>query len=335
MSTIKARRAAFTELFTRSYNELATEINKTTRTLSEIQRLRKQLEDRFTSLEKIDEDFEVCMQEKETTEAEYFDEYNKTFEYRDKFGEINLIVNNLENWEAEKNRFENESNTISHQSNMSCNIGSKYKLPKLELRKFNGDLKEWHGWWSQFNGIHEDTNLSMEHKFQYLIQATVKDSPAYELVTSFPPTAMNYPKVIQCLKSRFGSEDVLVEVYVRELLILVLNNTTDGQKNTIASLYDKLETQLHGLETLGVTSDKYAAMLYPLIESAILEEILKTWQRMRNQKIIDQAETSKAENQLNLLMKFLRTEVDSEMHLKLARNGISGNDNKSKFSIES
>lgn len=124
------------------------------------------------------------MQEKETTEAEYTTEYTKTFEYRDKFTEINLIVNNLENWETEKNHFENESNTISHHANQNYNINTKYKLLKLELSKFSGDPKEWLGWWSQFVGIHEDINLSMEHKFQYLIQATVEKSPAYKLVFS-------------------------------------------------------------------------------------------------------------------------------------------------------
>lgn len=269
MTSIKAKRGAIRGAFTRSLNELVTEINKPEKDLNEIRRLRKQLEDRFSSLDKVDEEFDRYMQEKEATEEEYTEEYNSIFEYRDKYSDISLIVNNLERNDLEQS--DNASNVSSYHTNKSCNgSGSKYELPKLELRKFNGDPKEWLGWWSQFKGIHEDVTLSMEHQFQYLIQATVEKSPAYELVTSFPPTATNYPKVIKYLKSRFGNEKILVEVYVRELLILVLN-----KQNTISSLYDKLETQLHGLESLGVTSDKYAAMLYPLVESALPEEILK------------------------------------------------------------
>lgn len=49
-----------------------------------------------------------------------------------------------------------------------------------------------------------------------LIQATVPKSTAHDLVTSFPPTNENYPKVINYLKSRFGNNKILLEVYVRE-----------------------------------------------------------------------------------------------------------------------
>ncbi|XP_070518841.1 uncharacterized protein [Cardiocondyla obscurior] len=102
---------------------------------------------------------------------------------------------------------------------------------------------------------------------------------AAELVKSYPPTAENYGKVINSLKNRFGREDLLIEVYVRELLQLVLQNTLKSKSMSLASLYDKIESYLRSLDTLGVTSDKCAAMLFPLVESALLEEILRAWQR--------------------------------------------------------
>ncbi|UYV76932.1 hypothetical protein LAZ67_14002472 [Cordylochernes scorpioides] len=37
-------------------------------------------------------------------------------------------------------------------------------------------------------------------------------------------TEANYPKVIEALKDRFGDEVILTEVYVRQLLKLVINN---------------------------------------------------------------------------------------------------------------
>lgn len=79
----------------------------------------------------------------------------------------------------------------------------------------------------------------MVEKFQYLIQATVDKSSARELVTSFSPMAANYPEAIECLKSRFRKEQLLIEVYVRDLLKLVLNNTSDSKRNSISGLYDK------------------------------------------------------------------------------------------------
>jgi len=111
------------------------------------------------------------------------------------------------------------------------------------------------------------------------ISCRVLDSKASELVNSFPPTGANYRKAISSLKNRFGRDDIVVEFYVRKLLGLVLQNATKGgKKPTLGSLYDKLESSMRALETLGVTTDKCASMLYPLVESALPEDVLRIWQ---------------------------------------------------------
>ncbi|CAG7832496.1 unnamed protein product [Allacma fusca] len=115
--------------------------------------------------------------------------------------------------------------------------------------------------------------MAPEDKFQYLIQSMREGSKAREVVDSFPLSCSNYPKVIDYLTERFGRDDILLKVYVRELLRLVLNAAQNSSDViSISSLYDKLETQLRALESLGVTQDKYAAMLYPLVESCLPEE---------------------------------------------------------------
>ncbi|CAG7824208.1 unnamed protein product, partial [Allacma fusca] len=152
--------------------------------------------------------------------------------------------------------------------------------------------------------------MTPEEKFQYLIQSTLENSKAREVVESFPPTAENYTKAIGYMKERFGKDEVLVEVYVRELLRLVLVNATNPkEQSSVLCMYDKLETQLRALETLGVTSDKFAAMLYPLVESCLPEEVMRTWERNRGQ-IAMQPDASK--DRLALLMTFLKGEVDGE-----------------------
>ena len=77
------------------------------------------------------------------------------------------------------------------------------------------------------------------------------------------------------MKARFGRDDTVVEFYVRELLELVLQNVTTGDKMTLTNIYDKVELYIRALETLGVTTDKCTAMLYPLVESALSEEVLR------------------------------------------------------------
>ncbi|KAJ8973156.1 hypothetical protein NQ317_017929 [Molorchus minor] len=107
------------------------------------------------------------------------------------------------------------------------------------------------------------------------------------------------------LKSRFGREDVLIEVYVRELLKLILNNLNSKMK--VTHLYDQIESRLRSLETLGINTDKCAAMLYPLVESCLSEDLLRVWQRSNN---YDTEFSLKL--RLEKLMEFLRKEVENE-----------------------
>ncbi|GBM32683.1 hypothetical protein AVEN_119981-1, partial [Araneus ventricosus] len=176
----------------------------------------------------------------------------------------------------------------------------RFKLPKLELRKFDGDVKEWLYFWSQFEKIHDDSSIEDLGKFQYLLQSTVEGSREREVIESFPPTGDNYPKAIDCLKARFGRNDLQVEVYVRELLKLVLKNANSNFcSNNLCALYDNLEQQIRALETLGVTTDKSAALLYPLVESCMPEDFLRAWQRSSN---FDLGSDSK--KRLDSLLKF-------------------------------
>jgi hypothetical protein len=71
------------------------------------------------------------------------------------------------------------------------------------------------------------------------------------------------------LKARFGREDLLVEFYVRELLKLTMAMNSKEDMVTLSSLYDRIETQLRALETSRVAIEKYAAMLFPLVESCL------------------------------------------------------------------
>ncbi|XP_043476290.1 uncharacterized protein LOC122507569 [Leptopilina heterotoma] len=198
------------------------------------------------------------------------------------------------------------------------------KLPSIELPKFSGNIKEWLPFWSQFKKINDDNTISGEDKYQYLIQATVPGSRANEIVNSFPPTGENFEKAVATLKSRFGRDDLLVEFYVRELLGLVLQNALKGNKRpaSLASLYDRLESYIRSLDTLGVTKDKCTAMLFPLVESSLPEEILRAWQRSGQRGFTETDGQSETNDRLTKLLEFLRLEVESEERIDLALTGF-------------
>jgi len=122
------------------------------------------------------------------------------------------------------------------------------------------------------------------------------------------------------LKNCFGRDDIIVEFYVRELLGLVLQNAARGnKKSALASIYDKLKCYIRALETLGVTTDKCAAMLYPLVESSFPEEVLQAWQRSGQREAHGQHETT---DRLSKLLKFLQLEVENEERIDLALTGF-------------
>ncbi|GFU50391.1 uncharacterized protein TNCV_1827941 [Trichonephila clavipes] len=119
-------------------------------------------------------------------------------------------------YELELARIQAQSNVVEVSEKLPLsenNAKRKFHLSKLEFRKFSGNIKDCLPFWSQFEPIHK----APENKFQYLIQATVSGSRAWEIVESFPLTSANYAKAVESWKARFGRNDLLVEMYVREL----------------------------------------------------------------------------------------------------------------------
>ncbi|GFU37103.1 transposon Tf2-6 polyprotein [Nephila pilipes] len=142
-------------------------------------------------------------------------------------------------------------------------------------------------------------------------------SEARELVESFPITNENYPLAIESLTERYGRKELLIDFYVRELLKLVLSNSTKKKQDSLSSLYNKLSTQLRALSSLGVTTDQCGVILYPLVESSLPTYILRSFERQR--KNID---SGKSISTLVAIVSFLKSEVQSEEKIKLSRSEI-------------
>lgn len=253
-------------------------------------------------------------------------EVDKQFEYEKSFAVVKrkLQLVNRQNQQADDgNSMHSSIGLVSKHSSLSPKT-NVLKLPKVELMKFGGDPKDWLSFWSIFQTIDKDTFLSSEQKFHYLLQTMIPKSRAYEVVKSFPPTGDNYSKVLEELKNRFGRDGLLVQVYVRELLSLILKNSEVGCNLSLTQFYDKLECQLRALESLGVTTEKCACILLPLVESCLPEDLLRTWQRQVTAYSETTAQSTEdislEEQTLKQLRKFIRSEVESEERITLAKS---------------
>ncbi|XP_071044614.1 uncharacterized protein [Parasteatoda tepidariorum] len=215
------------------------------------------------------------------------------------------------------------------------------QYPKIKLPVFDGNLKNWLSFWCQFEKIDKDQNIGDHDKFLYLSQSMLKGSPADELLKSFPPSGESYKTALNQLKIRYGKDELLIQVYVRELLALVLQKQSKSEKS-LRKLYDQIESKLRSLEVLGVTREKYAAMLFPLAESSIPEETIKAWERYRtiNKRsiahVVPNAEGAEptTKTDLDTLLEFLDGEVEAEERVNMASQSfVRGIDDSEKRRI--
>jgi hypothetical protein len=310
MESCKKLRTPLRSGFTRIATQLEKHLDEKDVDVGELEILIEQLNEKWCVLDEKEKTVHELLANDPKCSQESFDsEYNTYESYKERYIRIKTKVNKILN-----------STVNDNKSDVTSEIASKrrFKLPKVELKKFSGDIKEWLGFWGQFKKIHEDTEIAPEDKFIYLSQSTVEGSRARELVDSFPPSDKNYEEAIKCLTARFGREDLLIEVYVRELLSLVLSNSMNKNKTRISSLYDKIESHIRALNSLGVTSDKYASILYPLVESCLPEDIIRVWER----NVTLKSEISQGSNKLTTLMSFLKSEVEGEERIAIAKEGF-------------
>jgi hypothetical protein len=84
-------------------------------------------------------------------------------------------------------------------------------------------------------------------------------------------------------------------------------NATDSRaKQGTAFVYDSLESYLRALESIGVTSNKYAFILFLLVESCVLEDVLRVWLRNTGNLIRDDNGRSIFGDRIKDLLSLLR-----------------------------
>ncbi|UYV76227.1 hypothetical protein LAZ67_13003093 [Cordylochernes scorpioides] len=208
------------------------------------------------------------------------------------------------------------SPTTSEVSFASSSHHRTVKLPKIELKKFTGEIKDWLGWWAQFNKIHVDLTLEDSDKFQYLVQSMSPGTRASKLVDSYPLTAENYPKVIETLTERFGRPELLQQVYVRDLIRLMID-CSSKQQLKVTSFYDELVTHLRALESLKIEARQMSVFIFPMIEACLSEELMKAWQRSPLHDVKIDADDS-TQTRVDLIMEFLQKEAAAEQDRALA-----------------
>lgn len=307
-ATVKMQRAPFRTALTKACTTLDTLLKSDTATDIAIEHARDLMLDKAERVYQKDKEVLDSL----TDEAALTTEVEKVDEYRDRVIELKL---------AASKRLTTSQPTPPKSDPGSINrFATKFKLPPIQFKKFDGQPQNWLPFWSQFKKVDDSKELLPEDKFHYLQQCMTQGSKAEDLINSYPLSGLNYTKAVTQLKERFAQDQLLIDYYIRELLKLVLVQVQGKGQPELSFLVDKLETQLKSLESLGVTTNNYEAMLYPVVESALPRSILQVWERNKY--------TSFSSSNLDALMKFLKSEVQSEQKLKLAYATFDTNQGK-------
>ena len=101
----------------------------------------------------------------------------------------------------------NSSPPSASTSNSSSSVrrNTQVKLPKLELKKFDGDHSKWISFWDSFEAsVHKNESLTAIDKFNYL--NSLLERSAAEAISGLSLGASNYEEAIDILNARFGNK---------------------------------------------------------------------------------------------------------------------------------
>ncbi|XP_072144712.1 uncharacterized protein [Dermacentor andersoni] len=197
-----------------------------------------------------------------------------------------------------------QSGSVQHAVTTTLQLPSTTtRLPKLEIAKFDGNLRSWHRFWNQFEStIHKNPALHPIDKFQYLTSYLTGKAAA--AIDGLPLSDRNYEIAVKALVERFGKDDVIIEEHMSRLLnIRPVHNILDTER--LRTLYDEVQTGIRSLEALGVASSTYGVLLLTVLRKNIPNELCLGYCRQKTTSAVAPGDD------LQNFLSFLKTEVES------------------------
>ena len=149
-----------------------------------------------------------------------------------------------------------------YEQDCSVNRATGVKLPKLTLKSFDGDAINWKTFIESFDAaVDSKEHLSNIEKFKYL-KGYLKNS-ALQCIEGFPLTNENYTEAMRVLKERYGNPQLIVSSHMNNLLKLEKVNSSNVYQ--LRALYDRIESNVRALTSVGICSDHFGPLLIPIV----------------------------------------------------------------------
>ena len=147
----------------------------------------------------------------------------------------------------EKIAIRNETGT---DNKMKCKVNS-IRLPRLELKKFDGNILMWQEFSDTFEStIYKNNDLQNVDKFNYL-RSQLRGQVS-EMLMGRELTNDNYNTAVALLKERYEKKQVIIDSYYAQI-----NNiaTSSYKTASLREFYDCTEKYLRALQSLGESNN--------------------------------------------------------------------------------
>lgn len=286
LKRLKIKRGVVRTSTTKLAQKIDGELDKEEPCFERLEELLEQLMDKEQVLREYDKGVEA-----ETEERDLEAEMTTALEYMDAINVRRTRLRRALRTEGEGSQYgQSEHGSGSGPSR----INTDFKLPKLVIQKFSGEICEWQGFWSRYEtAIHNNERLSKTDKFSYL--KSFLFGTAASAVAGLALSDINYDMAIDLLKKWFGRKDLVINAHMNKLLNMTpVKRATDV--SALRKLYDDLD-----LDALGVVADTYGSLLCPILLKMIPEDIALKFTKSEADNVLKAKE----------LMDFLKLEVES------------------------
>ena len=159
----------------------------------------------------------------------------------------------------------------SPSTNPGENLSSKLRLPKLELKSFDGNMMNWMEFWDSFErNIHLNSSLCDVDKMSYL-KASLKGTASHA-IADLRTTGDNYAPAVDILKEKYGKANVLKGSHMSALKAVVgvtYSKNVDGLKK----LYEIVDMHVKALSVLGTSEEQYSLVIVPDLMKKIPRDV--------------------------------------------------------------
>ena len=117
--------------------------------------------------------------------------------------------------------------------------------------------------WDQFpSAIHENDSLSETNQYTYL--KSFLCGSAKLTISGLSFSSENYKAAIDLLKQRYGNTQVLINAFMKKFVQLPAVQNSNNVE-CLRHFYDKVETSVQNLKTLGAEINTYGSLLITLL----------------------------------------------------------------------